>query len=126
VCRSLVFTEFERVTYSHQPFCKTVGGHGDLFGLTQGTLPNRRHAPPLLLLYLIDARSEPLERKSSGDKPPSRAALDAVADMVGFGIVFPGQKDRSGGYFSVDIEAPALEETEEGEDQIEEVEGSDA
>lgn len=85
-----------------------------------------RPETPLLLLYLIDARSEPLERKSSGDKPPSRAALDAVADMVGFGIVFPGQKDRSGGYFSVDIEAPALEETEEGEDQIEEVEGSDA
>ncbi|KND17358.1 endonuclease [Pannonibacter phragmitetus] len=85
-----------------------------------------RPEKPLLLLYLIDARSEPLERKSSGDKPPSRAALDAVADMVGFGIVFPGQKERSGGYFSVDIEAPALEETEEGEDQIEEVEGSDA
>lgn len=80
---------------------------------------------PLLLLYLIDARSEPQIRKSSDDKPPSRVALDAVSDIIGFGIVFPGQKDRSGGYFSVDIEAPALEETEEGEDQIEEVEGSD-
>ena len=58
--------------------------------------------------------------------PPSRVALDAIADIVGFGIVFPGQKDRSGGYFSVDIEAPALEEPEESEDHIEEVEGSDA
>jgi uncharacterized protein (DUF736 family) len=75
-------------------------------------------------LYLIDAKSEPQERKSGGDAPPSRVALDAVSDVVGFGIVFPGQKDRSGGYFSVDIEAPALEETEESQDQIEEVEGA--
>ncbi|MBP2486015.1 hypothetical protein JOH50_001742 [Rhizobium leguminosarum] len=81
---------------------------------------------PLLLLYLIDAKSEPKERKSGGAEPPSRVALDAVSDVVGFGIVFPGQKDRSGGYFSVDIEAPAVEETEEGQDQIEEVEGADA
>lgn len=85
-----------------------------------------RPETPLLLLYLIDARSEPQERKSSDEKPPARVALDAVSDIVGFGIVFPGQKDRSGGYFSVDIEAPALEQTEEGEDQIEEVEGNDA
>ncbi|WP_217808202.1 Z1 domain-containing protein [Oceanibacterium hippocampi] len=90
------------------------------------TYKSCRPATPLLLLYLIDARSDPQERNSSGDKPPSRVALDAVSDIVGFGIVFPGQKDRSGGYFSVDIEAPALEETEESEDQIEEVEGTDA
>ncbi|MCR6634902.1 MAG: Z1 domain-containing protein [Devosia sp.] len=81
---------------------------------------------PLLLLYLIDAKSEPQERKSTGNKPPSRVALDAVSDIVGFGMVFPGHKDRSGGYFSVDIDAPAFEETEEGEDQIEEVDGADA
>lgn len=85
-----------------------------------------RPAIPLLLLYLIDAESKPLDRKSGGDEPPSRVPLDAVADVVGFGIVFPGQKDRSGGYFSVDIEAPAVEETIEGQDQIEEVEGADA
>ncbi|KFI28114.1 Z1 domain-containing protein [Paenirhodobacter enshiensis] len=78
---------------------------------------------PLLLLYLIDAQSAPMVRKSHADKPSSRVALDAIADLVGFGIVFPGAKDHSGGYFSVDIEPPALEETEEGEDQIEEVEG---
>lgn len=85
-----------------------------------------RPAIPLLLLYLIDAKSEPLDRKSGGDEPPSRVALNAVSDVVGFGIVFPGQKDRSGGYFSVDIEAPAVEETEESQDQIEEVEGANA
>lgn len=81
---------------------------------------------PLLLIYLIDARSEPRERTSTDSKPPSRVSLDAVSDLVGFGIVFPGQKDYSGGYFSVDIEPPALEETEEGEDQIAEIEGANA
>lgn len=85
-----------------------------------------RPSMPLLLLYLIDAKSDPMAQEVEGDRLPSRVALDAVADVVGFGIVFPGQKDRSGGYFSVDIEPPALEETEESQDQIEEVEGVDA
>ncbi|NSZ85236.1 Z1 domain-containing protein [Agrobacterium tumefaciens] len=85
-----------------------------------------RPAIPLLLLYLIDAESKPLDRKSGRVEPASRVPLDAVADVVGFGIVFPGQKDRSGGYFSVDIEPPAVEETIEGQDQIEEVEGANA
>ena len=56
MCRSLVFTEFERVTYSHQPFCKTVGGQGNLVGLTQGALPNRRHAPTLIKQRSLETR----------------------------------------------------------------------
>ncbi|WP_055048094.1 Z1 domain-containing protein [Devosia sp. A16] len=69
---------------------------------------------PLLLLYPINAHSEPASSK--------RVPLDAVADLVGFGIVFPGSKDRSGDYYSVDIEPPAVEEAEGNEDEIEEVE----
>ncbi|TJZ84872.1 Z1 domain-containing protein [Paracoccus hibiscisoli] len=78
---------------------------------------------PLLLLYPIDALSEPEERKAKSGKPSSRESLNAAGDLMGFGIVFPGQKDRSGGYFSVDIDAQAVEDTEEGPDELAEIEG---
>ncbi len=38
---------------------------------------------------------------------------------MGFGIVFPGQKDRSGGYFAVELDAPAADQFEE--DELEEI-----
>jgi hypothetical protein len=45
----------------------------------------------LLVLYLIDPTSEPLNPRLSSDQAqPSRVALDAVAPVVGMGIVFPG------------------------------------
>lgn len=68
---------------------------------------------PLLLLYPIDAESPP--------RGPSktRVALGAIEDIMGFGIVFPGQKDRSGGFFSVELDAPATDQFEE--DQLEEI-----
>lgn len=77
-----------------------------------------RPEKPLLLVYLIDAVSPP----DPSRKSTSRVPLDAVADLVGFGIVFPGQKDRSGSYFSVDIDGQAVEETEEGGDELAEIE----
>lgn len=77
-----------------------------------------RPEKPLLLLYLIDALSPP----DPARKSTSRVPLDAISDLVGFGMVFPGQKDRSGSYFSVDIDGQSVEETEEGGDDLAEIE----
>ena len=68
---------------------------------------------PLLLLYPIDASSPP----RSGS--PTRTALNAVGDLIGFGMVFPGERDRSGGYFSVELDAPAIEQAEETDELAE-------
>lgn len=51
---------------------------------------------PLLLLYVIAGQS----RKQSA----SRVDLDAVGDLVGIGIVFPGGLDQSGSYYSVELD----------------------
>ncbi|TVR04915.1 MAG: beta-1,4-mannanase, partial [Deltaproteobacteria bacterium] len=59
---------------------------------------------PLLLLYPINRQSEP-ER---GGK--SRVALDAVHDVLGFGVVFPGTKTEGGDYVSVELEGVSAEE----------------
>ncbi|RVC43721.1 beta-1,4-mannanase [Mesorhizobium sp. M4A.F.Ca.ET.090.04.2.1] len=67
---------------------------------------------PLLLLYPIDRNSTP--RKASGQ----RVALEAVGDLVGFGIVFPGSADGSGGYYSVRLEPPSADDLEDIEDEI--------
>ncbi|RYH01105.1 endonuclease [Salipiger sp. IMCC34102] len=76
-------------------------------------LKSLRPKVPLLLLYPIDGKSPP--------KGPTktRVPLDAVEDVMGFGIVFPGQKDRSGGYFAVELDAPAADQFEE--DELEEI-----
>ncbi|WP_022706907.1 Z1 domain-containing protein [Paracoccus zeaxanthinifaciens] len=82
-----------------------------------------RPEKPLLLIYLIDAESPPDPTRKS----TSRASLDAVSDLVGFGIVFPGQKDRSGNYFSVEIDGHAVDDTEEAGDELDfEEEGTNA
>jgi len=70
---------------------------------------------PLLLLYPIDAKSEP----KVGSK--TRTSLDAVGDLIGFGMVFPGERDRSGGYFSVELDAPAVEQVDD-DDELAELE----
>ena len=44
---------------------------------------------PLLLLYPIEARSEPKGKGTGKDGKPTRIPLDAVIDVVGVGIVFP-------------------------------------
>lgn len=72
-------------------------------------LKRYRPAVPLLLLYPIDRESRP-QRKS--DK---RTTLDAVDDLIGIGIVFPGESDRSGDYYQVTIDAPTPEELDEQE-----------
>mgnify|MGYP006269374105 CR=1 FL=1 len=62
---------------------------------------------PLLLLYPIDAQSPPLRQTKN------RESLDAVGDLMGFGIVFPGSPDHSGNYFAVELDAPASEDVED-------------
>lgn len=66
----------------------------------------------LLLVYPISAQSVP-QRK--GD---TRVPLEAVSDLVGIGIVFPGTTDRSGRYFAVELDVPTPEQLDE-EDYIE-------
>jgi hypothetical protein len=70
-------------------------------------LKELRPSVPLLLLYPIDAQSPPLR------KTENRVSLDAVGDLMGFGIVFPGSPDRSGNYFAVELDAPAPEDVED-------------
>lgn len=73
-----------------------------------------RPAVPLLLLYPIESESEPSPRKGpSRSGAPSRAALNAVGDLMGIGIVFPGSLDRSGGYYSVELDIPTPDQLED-------------
>lgn len=80
-------------------------------------LKAKRPPVPLLLLYPIEAKSAPSRRSTSGDGRPTRVALDAVDDVMGIGIVFPGFLDRSGGYYSVELDIPTPEQLEDDEDQ---------
>jgi hypothetical protein len=64
---------------------------------------------PLLLLYPIEAKS-PASIGSS-----ARVALDAVGDLLGIGVVFPGEINRAGKYFSVQLEAPTPEQLDDEE-----------
>lgn len=75
----------------------------------------RRPAVPLLLLYPIEAESRPSIRSTSRDGAPRRVPLNAVGDLMGIGIVFPGSLDRSGGYFSVELDIPTPEQLEDEE-----------
>lgn len=70
---------------------------------------------PLLLLYPIDAKS-PAAVPAEGKKSV-RVDLDAVDDLVGIGIVFPGSREKAGEFFSVEIQGPSKEEVDEAEAQ---------
>lgn len=65
---------------------------------------------PLMVLYPIDANSKPA---TEGSREP----LNAVGDLLGIGIVFPGEIDRAGNYFEVNLEAPTPEEMDQ-EDKL--------
>ena len=60
---------------------------------------------PLLLLYAIDRDSTP---KTAG----SRTRLGAVCDVLGYGIVFPGDKTEGGHYVSVELSTLSADEIE--------------
>lgn len=88
-------------------------------GETWADLKAKRPAVPLLLLYPIEAESAPTRGGTSRDGRPARVALDAVDDLLGIGIVFPGSLDRSGRYYSVELDVPTPEQLEDNEDQDE-------
>ncbi len=71
---------------------------------------------PMLLLYAID-RNSPPERVSK-----VRVPLDAVYDVLGVGLVFPGSITEGGNYVSVELQPISAEEIGE----IEEAEAAQA
>lgn len=84
----------------------------DSIDITEGSwsdFKNKRPQIPLLLLYAINAQSVPKNKANS----KSRIALGAVGDLIGIGIVFPGAPDRSGGYYSVELDTPIFGQEDE-------------
>ena len=72
-----------------------------------------RPSVPLLLLYPINHASNP--RASPPPPGGGRQALNAVGDLVGLGIVFPGTRDRGGDYFAVELDPPTPEQVDQEE-----------
>lgn len=70
---------------------------------------------PLLLLYPID-RESPFTGKGE-----NRVALDAAADVLGLGIVFPGSVTEGGQFVSVELQSLSVEDLEriEAEEEAE-------
>lgn len=66
---------------------------------------------PLLLLYPIEAMSEP-ERPSK-----VRVALDAARDVLGIGLVFPGSVTEGGNLVAVELQPISAEEIAEIEEE---------
>ena len=62
---------------------------------------------PLLLLYAIDKASAP----QTGSK--ARTTLDAVDDILGYGVVFPGSVTEGGDFVSVEIQPLSADELDD-------------
>ena len=62
---------------------------------------------PLLLLYGIDRESQPRNASSS-----VRVGLDAVDDVLGYGIVFPGSVTEGDNFVSVVLDPLSADEIE--------------
>ncbi len=60
---------------------------------------------PLLLIYPIDKNSKP-----SPSSKQSRSDLNAAGDLIGVGIVFPGDERAAGGYVSISLDAISADE----------------
>lgn len=67
---------------------------------------------PLLLLYVINGKSEAKYQSKT------RSNLDALGDLIGLGIVFPGSPDQAGDYYSVALDAPVPDEQVESEEEL--------
>jgi hypothetical protein len=78
----------------------------------------RTENKPLLLLYCVDKDSRPVGKNSE------RKPLDAIEDIIAFGVVFPGDKGSSARYVSVTLDdysadEPAYSESlDEADDEI--------
>lgn len=83
---------------------KTVSADGDWKEL-KNNRQNELGQVPLLLLYAIN-RHSPTSSKA-------RLELDAVHDVIGYGIVFPGSVTESGSYVSVELHPLSADELEE-------------
>lgn len=70
--------------------------------------------PPLLLLYPIDRNSKPEDVRSKRTREP----MDAKADVMGLGILFPGDPDTSNEYIQADLQPEDVLENFEGEDAL--------
>jgi hypothetical protein len=66
---------------------------------------------PLLLLYPIEAKSQPRKRAEEGKK--RRVALDAALDVLGYGVVFPGNKEISGAYVAANLQPDESDPTDD-------------
>jgi hypothetical protein len=62
---------------------------------------------PLLIIYPIDKNSEPNENPNQ-----RRTALNAAGDLIGLGIIFPGDERAAGGYVSISLDAISADELE--------------
>jgi len=70
---------------------------------------------PLLLLYAIDRISEPM--RANGARVP----LDAIHDVLGYGIVFPGSTTEGGGWISVQLRPVLVEDEAAAEEEAQEL-----
>lgn len=77
----------------------------------------RPEGRPLLLLYPINSESSPNPRRK-GESSKTREPLDAVDDLMGVAIVFPGEASSGGSYYSVELDVPASEDLDD-EDFVE-------
>ncbi|TNH87290.1 endonuclease [Aeromonas hydrophila] len=75
-------------------------------------LKQSRPQVPLLLLYVINGKSEAKYQSKT------RSNLDAAGDLIGIGIVFPGSPDQSGDYYSVALDAPVPDELVDSEEDL--------
>lgn len=70
---------------------------------------------PLILLYAIDRNSRPVTESTT------RIPLDAVKDVIGYGIVFPGSSFEGGKVVSVQLRPEWIEDLEAAEEEEREV-----
>lgn len=75
--------------------------------LSWDVLKQLRDPVPLLLIYPIDKTSAPLK------KTDHRVPLNAKGTLIGLGFVFPGKKDKSSNYLSVELNVPTPEQLED-------------
>ncbi|CBV44284.1 Z1 domain-containing protein [Halomonas elongata] len=83
-----------------------------LKGKTWTELKKYRPNLPLLLLYPINAESSP-DPKRKGAASKTREPLDAVNDLLGIAIVFPGEELTAGDYYAVELDSPTPEELDD-------------
>lgn len=68
----------------------------------------QRPSVPLLLLY-------PIDKDSKSERSKNRTDLDAINDLIGIAIIFPGQQDRSGNFYQVTLDTLTPEDLDEEE-----------